>query len=239
MEWNIRFDKGLCRSRRGKRMLPRLPEGGSEMGVGFRMGNRFFLFPNVVFFLFLCFCGAFLPSGVQAWEDGRRGRTQDGETVAVSAAGEEKADSLFELVLLKDGAEGGDPEAQFELGRRYLQGVGLERNDVMALHWVKASAEQGYARAEAGLGWMYAVGRGVPRDDAKSFVWYEKAAKNGYAVAQRMLGKYYEKGVGTERNPELARQWYEKAAAQGDEKAVRYLRLSGVSAGEPDAASVR
>lgn len=48
-----------------------------------------------------------------------------------------------------------------------------------------------------------------------------------------MLGKYYEKGVGTERNPELARQWYEKAAAQGDEKAVRYLRLSGVSAGEP------
>lgn len=123
------------------------------MGVGFRMGNRFFLFPNVVFFLFLCFCGAFLPSGAQAWEDGRRGRTQDGETVAVSAAGEEKADSLFELVLLKDGAEGGDPEAQFELGRRYLQGVGLERNDVMALHWVKASAEPGVCagRGRTGL----------------------------------------------------------------------------------------
>ena len=80
---------------------------------------------------------------------------------------------------------------------------------------------------------------GAPRDDAKSFVWYERAAKNGYAVAQRMLGKYYEKGVGTERNPELARQWYEKAAAQGDEKAARHLRLSGVSAGEPDAAPVR
>ena len=138
--------------------------------------------------------------------------------------GGDRGDALFELVLLKDKAEEGDPDAQFELGRRYLQGVGLERNDVMALHWVRAAAQQGYARAEAGLAWMYAVGRGVVRDDAKAFEWYKRAAENGYVVAQRMLGTCYEKGIGTAVDAERARLWYEKAADQGDEHAAESLK---------------
>lgn len=201
--------------------------GGKEMGMGMgiRYGNRFWLFPKMgLLFLFLVFCEAVLVSEALAFEENRRGRTREGAVVALSSAEEDKADSLFELVLLKDRAEEGEPEAQFELGRRYLQGVGLERNDVMALYWVRAAAEQGYARAQAGLGWMYAVGRGVERNDAQSFVWYERAAREGYRVAQRMLGKYYEKGIGTEPDLALAKAWYEKAAAQGDEKSVRRLK---------------
>ena len=195
------------------------------MAFGIRYGNRLCLFPKtVLLFLFLMVCEALMVSDALALEENRRGRTKEGTAVAMSSVEEDKADRIFELVLLKDRAEEGDPEAQFELGRRYLQGAGLERNDVMALHWVEAAAAQGYARAQAGLGWMYAVGRGVKRDDAQSFLWYERAAKEGFAVAQRMLGKYYEKGIGTEKNLVLAREWYEKAAAQGDEKSVRRLK---------------
>lgn len=194
------------------------------MGVGVGRGNRFRLFPKgMLLFLFLVVCEAVPLSEALAFEGNRRGRAREGAVVALSAAEEDKADRLFELVLLKDRAEEGEPEAQFELGRRYLQGVGLERNDIMALHWVRAAAEQGYARAQAGLGWMYAVGRGVERDETQSFVWYERAAKEGYPVAQRMLGKYYEKGIGAEKDRAMAKTWYEKAAVQGDEKSVRRL----------------
>ena len=196
------------------------------MGAGIGSGNRFWLFPKMVMlFLLLVFCEAVLVSEALALEDNRKGRAKGDFAVAMSSVGEDKADTLFELVLLKDRAEGGDPEAQFELGRRYLQGAGLERNDVMALHWVKTAAEQGYPRAQAGLGWMYAVGRGVKRDEVQSFVWYERAAKEGFPVAQRMLGKYYEKGMGVEKNLELAREWYEKAAEKGDERSLQRLKV--------------
>ena len=200
----------------------------SGMCRGIRSGYGVFRFPEMVL-LFLClfFCEAFFASEALGFSsEDRRGRTASGVTVASSFADEEgdKGDALFELVLLKDKAEEGDPDAQFELGRRYLQGVGLERNDVMALHWVRAAAQQGYARAEAGLAWMYAVGRGVVRDDVQAFDWYKRAAENGYMVAQRMLGKCYEKGVGTAVDADRARFWYEKAAEQGDEYAVARLK---------------
>lgn len=200
----------------------------SGMCRGIRSGYGVFRFPEMVL-LFLClfFCEAFFASEALGFSsEDRRGRTASGVTVASSFADEEgdKGDALFELVLLKDKAEEGDPDAQFDLGRRYLQGVGLERNDVMALHWVRAAAQQGYARAEAGLAWMYAVGRGVVRDDVQAFDWYKRAAENGYMVAQRMLGKCYEKGVGTAVDADRARFWYEKAAEQGDEYAVARLK---------------
>ncbi|WP_222707662.1 tetratricopeptide repeat protein [Oxalobacter paraformigenes] len=201
--------------------------GGKEagMGVGIGRGNRFRLFPEGMWlFLFLVVCEAVSLSEALAFEGDRRGRSREGAVAVLSAAEEDKADRLFELVLLKDRAEEGDPEARFELGRRYLQGVGLERNDIMALHWVRAAAEQGYARAQAGLGWMYAVGRGVERDETQSFIWYERAAKEGYPVAQRMLGKCYEKGIGVGKDRAMAKVWYEKAAAQGDEQSVRRLK---------------
>ena len=201
---------------------------GGIMYCGIRYGDGVFRLPGMVL-LFLClvFAEAFFVSGALASSESRRNRTGSGIMLASSFADAEgdRGAALFELVLLKDKAEEGDPDAQFELGRRYLQGVGLERNDVMALHWIRAAAQQGYARAEAGLAWMYAVGRGVVRDDAKAFGWYRRAAESGYVVGQRMLGKCYEKGVGTEMDVERARFWYEKAADQGDEYAAARLKV--------------
>ena len=121
---------------------------------GIRSGYGVFRFPEMVL-LFLClfFCEAFFASEALGFSsEDRRGRTASGVTVASSFADEEgdKGDALFELVLLKDKAEEGDPDAQFELGRRYLQGVGLERNDVMALHWVRKRGWHGCMRSVAG-----------------------------------------------------------------------------------------
>ena len=208
---------------------------------GVRSGFGVLRLPELVL-LFLCLVFGVAFCGVEALAapDGKRGRAVPDTVVALSLVedDDDKGDAIFELVLLKDKAEGGDPEAQFELGRRYLQGVGLERNDVMALHWIRAAAEQGFARAEAGLAWMYAVGRGVARDDAQAFAWYRRAAENGFMVAQRMLGKCYERGTGTAVDVERARFWYEKAADQGDEYAAGRLKVLAkpVQSGQGDPA---
>ena len=120
---------------------------------GVRSGFGVLRLPELVL-LFLClvFGEAFCGVEALAAPDGKRGRAVPDTVVALSLVedDDDKGDAIFELVLLKDKPQGGDPEAQFELGRRYLQGVGLERNDVMALHWIRAAAEQGFAQGRGG-----------------------------------------------------------------------------------------
>ena len=176
-----------------------------------------------IFLLLLLVCEAFSLSEALALETEK----QPGKPVATAPVADAVAtgpdDSLLELVSLRERADSGDAKAQFELGRRYVQGAGFPQDDAEALRWIREAAGHGLARAQAGLGWMYAVGRGVARDERQSFVWYEKAAHQQFPVAQRMLGRYYETGFGVEKNPVLAKQWYEKAAAQGDKKAAKRL----------------
>ena len=44
-------------------------------------------------------------------------------------------------------AEGGDAAASYRLGRRYLFGLGVERDRRMAVAWIAASASRGYPQA--------------------------------------------------------------------------------------------
>ena len=71
---------------------------------------------------------------------------------------------------IKNLAEQGDSDAQFSLGVRYANSLGVERNDVVAVKWYTLASEQGHAGALNNLGFMYAKNRGVEED-------FEKAAK--------------------------------------------------------------
>ena len=187
-------------------------------------GNRLFRGLEKGFFLLLLLaCQAFSLSEASALETGKPLGEPVTATPVADAIATGPDDTLLELVSLRERADSGDAQAQFELGRRYIQGDGFQPDDAQALRWLTAAAGHGLARAQAGLGWMYAVGRGVARDERQSFVWYEKAAHQQFPLAQRMLGRYYETGFGVEKNPVLAKQWYEKAAAQGDRKALKRL----------------
>ena len=168
---------------------------------GVRSGFGVLRLPELVL-LFLClvFGEAFCGVEALAAPDGKRGRAVPDTVVALSLVedDDDKGDAIFELVLLKDKAEGGDPEAQFELGRRYLQGVGLERNDVMALHWIRA-AENGFMVAQRMLGKCYERGTGTAVDVERARFWYEKAADQGdeYAAGRlKVLAKPVQSGQG-------------------------------------------
>ncbi|MDH3455539.1 MAG: trypsin-like peptidase domain-containing protein, partial [Gemmatimonadota bacterium] len=80
-------------------------------------------------------------------------------------------------------AQGGEPEAAYQLGLRYAGGLGVARDDVAAAAWFRRAAEQGVARAQYHLGALYAVGLGVEQDDVEAAHWVRMAAERGVADA--------------------------------------------------------
>lgn len=72
-----------------------------------------------------------------------------------------------------------DPSAQFRLGQIFLNGEGLEKNEVEALRWLQKSAESNNADAVAMIGIMHFHGDGVPANKEKAIEYYKRAIKLG------------------------------------------------------------
>lgn len=66
----------------------------------------------------------------------------------------------------------GDPEGQFQVGRMYLDGAGVESNPRMAANWLRSAADKGHVGAQATLGELIFVGRpGLPRRPVEGLAW--------------------------------------------------------------------
>ena len=63
------------------------------------------------------------------------------------------------LKRLCERAENGDAQAQFELGKCYAQGSGVEQSMSDAIEWYRKAAEQGNADAQDDLGLCYLHGK--------------------------------------------------------------------------------
>ena len=66
----------------------------------------------------------------------------------------------MEWALWKQSAEDGNAEAQYQLGRCYANGLGVEIDMVEAVRWFTLAAEQGMAMAQCALGNCYYYGYG-------------------------------------------------------------------------------
>jgi len=84
-------------------------------------------------------------------------------------------------------AEQGDPDAQFNLGLKYLKGEGVPWDSGKAIFWFVKSAEQGDSYAQVNLGVLYCKGKGVPRDIEKAAFWFTKSAEQGNDEAKKYL----------------------------------------------------
>jgi TPR repeat protein len=118
-------------------------------------------------------------------------------------------------------ANGGDSDAQFNLGYMYDNGEGVPQDAKKAVYWYTLSAEQGDSNAQRKLGLMYANGEGVPQDAKKAAYWFTLSAEQGDSNAQYNLGIMYIYGQGIEPNFELAYMWANLAAANGADPDVR------------------
>ena len=72
---------------------------------------------------------------------------------------------------LKELAEAGNPEAQYELGGFYHWGRVSSADFTKARQWYERAAKQGNVDAMLGLAVIYGFGQGVPQDKAASFRW--------------------------------------------------------------------
>ena len=114
-----------------------------------------------------------------------------------------------------------DAEAHFYRGLAYRDGSGVERDDALALKWLRKAAET-HVDAQVELGHMLYVGDGVAKCRAESSRWYAKAREGGSQDAL-MLGRVYFNGDGVQRDVEEAVKWYAKAAEQGSMHAQYYM----------------
>jgi len=116
---------------------------------------------------------------------------------------------------LTEAASAGDASAQFELAKRFHQGIGVSVNYEEAIKWYTQSAEQGHYKAQNNLADMYYNGNGVEKDNVQAANWLKKAANQGSALTQYNLSIMYEAGEGVEQSDALAFSWCLESADQG------------------------
>jgi uncharacterized caspase-like protein len=80
-------------------------------------------------------------------------------------------------------ADLGDPEAQFQLGRYYYNGLGVQQSYAEASRYLAMAAAKQHAKAQFLLGLLYCSGRGVPQS------WPE--AKRLFEMSNEPNAKYY------------------------------------------------
>lgn len=120
-------------------------------------------------------------------------------------------------------AEQGDRYAQFFVGTAFLGGEDLEKNEAMAVQWLRRAAEQGVIQAQYHLGICLDTGQGVDRDRAEAAHWFRLAAKQGLRNAQLAIAYAYLNGNGVGKDVPEALSWFRLAAELGDTRAQYQL----------------
>jgi len=129
---------------------------------------------------------------------------------------DQKLSDKDNFVNCKKAAELGLADAQYNLGKMYRNGLGVNQNDEQALSWYLKSAKQGDASAQYILGIMHSQGEGTDQDKQQARLWAQKAANQGFSEAQYFLGTMYDsQGQDVIQDDKQAFLWYQKAAKQG------------------------
>ena len=122
----------------------------------------------------------------------------------------EQKDYVTALKESKPLAEQGNAEAQLLLGRMYLMGQGVSKDNDQASKWFEVSAAQGNADAQFMLGSMYLLPQ---KDVAKGVNLLRLSADQGNQDAQYLLVKAYVHGLPSlPRDPVQAELWLTLAA---------------------------
>lgn len=87
--------------------------------------------------------------------------------------------------------------AQYLIGRKYADGIGVEKDYRKAAEWYEKSCNNGYPDAASELGVMYSNGQGVTKSMEKAFNYFKLAAELGHPYGMYQLGVCYMNAEGT------------------------------------------
>ena len=106
---------------------------------------------------------------------------------------DDQLDDLESVGALAFSAECGNLRAQCELGIKYMEGDGIEKDVEAGLNWLREAAAYGYTEAQYQLG-RYLLLQWDSSEDASDEIrkegegWLRQAADGGYSIAEEFLG---------------------------------------------------
>jgi localization factor PodJL len=118
-------------------------------------------------------------------------------------------------LALREAAAMGNPNAQYVIATRYLNGENVEQDYEKAAYWYGKAAVAGSVPAQYRVATMYERGRGVAKDMRAALGWYERAAAAGNVRSMHNAAVI---SSGTEVGaPDYARsfKWFSLAASHG------------------------
>ena len=122
-----------------------------------------------------------------------------------------KRDPKASFAWLCAAAAGGRSHAMAEVGLRYSNGAGVERDFVKAAQWFERALAAGDVSAGTLLAECYLFGKGVTKNETKAVALLQEASTRD-PRAMDQLGNCYHKGIGVTRDDREAFRLYHAAA---------------------------
>jgi TPR repeat protein len=144
-----------------------------------------------------------------------------------------KGDIATAFRFLKAASDGGDSDAEVNLGYMYARGHGVVQNQEEAMRLYLLSARQGNAEGMNAVGYKYRFGTGIKPDIGQAVHWFCRAAVSGDGRGLNNLAILHLEGKGVPRDIEEARSLWQQAAERGNPNATFNLGQSLLSG--PDA----
>jgi len=124
-----------------------------------------------------------------------------------------------QVELIETAAKAGDSEAQVELGKLHLDGIGREKSADKALAWFREAASAGSAEGAYQLGLCHSRGIGTRSNTYNAALVFERAALMNHAGGMYEFGRALYEGRGVKTDKAAAVQWWNKAASAGSGRA--------------------
>ncbi|XP_065071610.1 LRP2-binding protein-like [Rhopilema esculentum] len=116
------------------------------------------------------------------------------------------------------------PYAQYQLGRAFFEGFGVEQSDSEAeMLWIKAARDgdpDGSVKAQTTLGMFYSRPGEDTYDIQKAHFWHQEATGNGSLESQAALGLLYQHGLGVIKDNKASYKCLKSAAERGNIYAI-------------------
>jgi serine/threonine protein kinase/TPR repeat protein len=124
-----------------------------------------------------------------------------------------KRDPKASFAWLCSAAAHGRPHAMEEVGLRYSNGAGVERDFVKAAQWFEMARAAGDASAGTLMAECYLLGKGVTKNESKAISLLRDAVAAKDPRAMDQLANCYHKGIGVAQNDAEAFRLYNQAAS--------------------------
>jgi len=123
-----------------------------------------------------------------------------------------KRDPKASFAWLCSAAARGRAHAMAEVGLRYSNGAGVERDFTKAAQWFEMARAAGDASAGTLLAECYLLGKGVPKNESKAIGLLRDAVAAKDPRAMDRLADSYHKGIGVAQDDAEAFRLYNQAA---------------------------